>query len=129
MAERDDNHDITQGDVPALYSGNDPIGSFVEAVCVRPVMYTMDGTWAEVGAFLEGFYSGMGGHSSTKAGREGVERWMDFCHWALLRLTGRGHSEPYQLFQTLREKYPEEAVAFVRLAELCIEYRQSGRSL
>jgi hypothetical protein len=106
------------------YSPEQPSRSLIEAVCVRPRMYTIGGTLEEAGAFLQGFYSGMAAHNQNPAALKEAGRWSDFCTWAAERVEGATPGGWYQLFQALRRAYPEDVGAFVQLRTLYHEFRQ-----
>lgn len=99
--------------------------SFVEGVCRHPEMYTINGTLAEVGAFLEGFYSGMISHSQDKH-RYSAEAywWSDFCEWVTIQLFSKEKSWR-DLFKWLCETYPEQSDGFQKLIELYKLYLQA----
>jgi hypothetical protein len=91
---------------------------FVTGICKRPQMYTINGTLEEVGAFLEGFYSGMCAHSRDKIAIEAVRfYWFDFCDWATNYLFGQ-EKNWVDLFQALKQLSPDESVGFAKLIEL-----------
>ena len=52
--------------------------TFTEAVLLRPAMYTLNGTYAEVISFLEGYYSGM---ARGKPDVPPAVEWSDFENW------------------------------------------------
>ena len=56
--------------------------TFVESVLRRPTMYTFNGTFEEVTAFLEGYYSGLSlGIRPGSPGERKSEDWWEFVHW------------------------------------------------
>src|SRR5687768_1987574 len=56
--------------------------SFVEAVCFRPKMYTINGTFEEVVCFLHGFFTGMVAHNANQKVSAFTEReWFNFLQW------------------------------------------------
>ena len=57
--------------------------NFIEAVVLRPTMYTTKGSYEEVVAFLEGFYGGLG--KADPVCRP-VQEWLDFKSWIAGRL-------------------------------------------
>ena len=107
-----------------LFSSERPVSSLLEAVLVRPWMYTIGGTLEEVGAFLEGFYSGMAAHNRNPGAQAEAQRWFDFCIWAAAHIEGAAPGGWYHLFKALRQAYPEDAMAFARLAALYIAFRE-----
>ena len=106
-----------------LYIAEQPVMSLVEGVCVRPGMYTLNGTLEEAAAFLEGFYSGMASHNLSEGAVQEVTWWSEFCKWACEQL-GNSQSGWYGVFRSLRSKYSDDSDAFGRLAELCLRYRR-----
>jgi hypothetical protein len=97
-----------------VYSPEQPVREFAEAVFVRPNMYTIGGTLEEVGAFLEGFYSGMAAHSRDPVALGQARRWSDFCAWAAERIDGAELPGWFHVFRALRRAYPDDTAAFVR---------------
>jgi hypothetical protein len=75
--------------------------TFAEAVLLRPKMYTLDGSYGEVIAFLEGFFSGMAKHSGGIP--PPAKRWFAFRDWFAKQLVGP-HDEysSDRLFGTFR---------------------------
>lgn len=58
--------------------GNDPRDvSFIEAVFRRPKMYTIDGSFEEMVAFLEGYFSGLAKSQSPLR----LNAWGEFQVW------------------------------------------------
>jgi hypothetical protein len=107
-----------------LYSSENPVREFAEAVFVRPSMYTIGGTLEEVAAFLEGFYSGMIAHNRDRAAFNEAARWRDFCAWAAEQIGGAERPSWVHMFQALRRAYPDDTAGFLRLAELYIAFRR-----
>lgn len=56
---------------------------FTDAVLARPKMYTLNGSYQEVVAFLEGYYSGV---AKGRIGLSVVENWSVFREWLAKRL-------------------------------------------
>jgi hypothetical protein len=52
--------------------------TFTEAVLRRPAMYTLNGSFAEVACFLEGYYSGM---AKASFDVPPVVEWSAFLRW------------------------------------------------
>src|SRR5262249_51852198 len=104
--------------------------TFTEAVLARPFMYTIDGSFASVVAFLEGYYSGA---AKGNPGWEPVLEWVKFESWLSDELNvhdlhsgnafsrfGAGYSDDAQrvsefrrMYRVFRRKYsasPEQAL-------------------
>lgn len=107
-----------------FYTPEQPVMSLVEAVCVRPSMYTLNGTWEEAAAFLYGFHSGMAAHNRSKGAMRQVGWWNNFCDWACEQV-GSEQGGWYVLCQALRHIHSDNAAAFAHLAALCIQYWQA----
>jgi hypothetical protein len=86
--------------------------SFIEAVCRRPKMYTLDGTLAEVFCFLNGFYSSIANHNPP-ACETASHNWDGFLEWASARLAGCPTSNWADVAAALRRSYPEESVVLM----------------
>lgn len=95
---------------------------FIDAVIVRPSMYTINGTLEEVGAFLQGFHTALGAHNTRHEAQAEASHWFDFCRWACQTVTGK-QGEWYQLFKALRQKHPDYEYAFGQLALLHITFQ------
>lgn len=102
-----------------------PVGSFLEAVLVRPLMYTINGTLEEVGAFLEGFYSGMAAHNKNKSAQEEAQFWFDFCEWASTKISDSEVNNWHSLFKGLRQQVGDESDAFRNLLIFYKEFRET----
>lgn len=108
-----------------MYSSGRQARSLIEAVCLRPQMYTIGGTLEEVGAFLEGFYSGLTAHNRDKDAVEVAQEWFTFCKWANNHFNESSEETWYTLFVNLREKYSHDSDALNKLLLLFIEYTDS----
>jgi len=80
------------------------------AVFLRPKMYTVSGTYEEVVAFLQGYYSGM---AKANPHCPPVPIWFDFVEELRLEL---GVDSAYT-FETLRTSSSSSEEALVRLIE------------
>jgi hypothetical protein len=80
--------------------------NFVRAVIHRPRMYTLDGTFEELIAFLEGYYSGVAAVDSTSPR---VVAWMSFCGW-LTRSLGANSFNVFARFKSHYEGSPDLGV-------------------
>jgi hypothetical protein len=101
-----------------LYTAADlHVVTLVAAACRYPRIYTLDGTFQEVVAFLEGFYAAL---EWRRAAPDEVAEWKSVCEWLSGKLQ-RGPSERY--FEALRRAYPEDGAALAQLATLWSEYR------
>jgi len=107
-------------DVVPEYSGQI---SFVESVCLRPRMYTLDGTFAEVVCFLEGYHSG---HLIPgKPDRSPGEHWSSFCNWLRPKFAGDTAVGGWQAtFVALRRGCPDDGAALDQLIALYGRYRE-----
>lgn len=63
-------------------------------------------------------------HNRDPEASDKARRWSDFCAWAAKPLDGTESPVWFHLFQALRRAYPDDTAAFVRLAELYIEFRR-----
>lgn len=100
------------------------IVSFVEAVCRRPRMYTLNGSLAEVICFLTGFYSGMVTHRRYAPALRRVEReWHGFITWVVARLKLRATHDWADVAAALHQRGLDDAAALNYLADLNSEYR------
>jgi L-fucose isomerase-like protein len=87
-----------------------------EAVLLRPAMYTMNGTFAEVVAFLEGYFSGMA-HGNPNASP--VVEWSDFEQWLVDRMKVDGA----ELFRKIEQAHSEDCERLRALADLFARFR------
>lgn len=76
---------------------------FIEAVLARPKMYTVLGTYIEVVAYLEGYYSGISKHPS---GAQTALTWSLFRQWIAIKLGNPKSSE----LQVLYQKFGDESL-------------------
>jgi len=81
-------------------------------ICKRPKMYTMNGTFAEVIAFIDGYTSA----DSVKKSRM---EWHGFSSWLAKRLE---YSDAIVAAEYLRERYPSDDEAIDELAQRYAEY-------
>jgi hypothetical protein len=110
-----------------LESGSDTprqVRSLVEAVCVRPRMYTLGGTFEEIACFLQGFHSGSASHTPSPPPE--AEAWFEFCDWLHGRLLG-GPGPWWAALSTLRRAHQDDLQAFAALASLYIEFQHEWR--
>jgi hypothetical protein len=75
----------------------------IESVLSRPAMYTLSGTYGEVVAFLEGYFSGL---AKAKDDFSGKYTWTDFLEW----LTNELNSHEKPVVDTFKDKPSEEAL-------------------
>lgn len=107
-------------DFSDLYSEEEWSCSLIDAACVRPKMYTINGTLGEWAAFIQGYQSGMASH-----GRDGPHlQWYKFLDWALEQVTGSPNGQWRELAEALQQRYADDEQAFHEIAKLCIEYRR-----
>ena|SRR5437868_274954 len=84
--------------------------TLTEAVLLRPAMYTMNGTYAEVIAFLEGYYSGMA-HGNPNA--QPAVDWSDFEAW----LADRLEVDSTEAFRRIEQSYDDNCERIKALAD------------
>ena len=87
--------------------------SFPECVLLRPKMYTINGTFVEIAAFLTGYYSG----KAHSVHRLPVVEWSIFQCWLKGKLSEEfkgkiGHNPAFDHMDSL---YPEEVMAREKL--------------
>jgi len=90
---------------------------FTEAVLVRPKMYTLMGTYPEVIAFLEGYYSGL---AKGQSGMSEVVHWSSFRQWLAQKLEVSAENE----LEVLASSY--EAGALTAFDCLYQEFKTHG---
>ena len=78
---------------------------FTEAVVIRPKMYTLLGSYPEVIAFLEGYYSGL---SKGRSNAVIVENWYAFRQWLAEKLDA-SISDEFKVLVDKHEPTPLEA--------------------
>lgn len=90
--------------------------TFIEAVFLRPRMYTLGGSFAEVVSFCEGYASGPVPHMIGYA--EKADSWYPFCRWLIEQfLEGRGDGlRAY--FRSIRDDCVDDRAAIDRLLML-----------
>ena len=79
-----------------MTENNSPSVSFTEAVLLRPKMYTLDGTFNEVVAFLEGYYSGL---AKGNPYIPSVRQWVSFHDWFTKQLGVSPHERLFTAFK------------------------------
>ena len=84
--------------------------SFAGAVIRRPRMYTLDGTFEEVVAFLEGYYSGL---AKADPRTTQVSEWYAFQQWLSKKL----NISPSELWPHFRQLNEDGQMPLERLAE------------
>jgi hypothetical protein len=84
--------------------------TFTEAVLRRPSMYTVNGTFAEVACFLEGYYSG-----TAKANYDvpPVVEWSAFRRW----LADRFGVDSSVSFKSIQQSYNDDCERLKALAD------------
>jgi hypothetical protein len=97
------------------------VANLAKAIFHRPKMYTINGTLEEVGAFLEGYYSGM---AKCQGALKEVEIWTGFLNWLSKRLSVESNGY-HQLFSALRQSYPDDEEVFSKLQVWYREYWES----
>ncbi len=106
-----------------LYAPDEPLGSLPESMCARPKMYTTNGTLEEAGAFLDGFYSGMGSHNRSEGAQREVMAWAGFLRWASEQL-GIRWGDWCAICHHLRLTFVNDDDGFEKLATLLVHYRR-----
>lgn len=76
---------------------------FIESVLIRPKMYTISGTYGEVVAFLEGYYSGL---AKNNPDSPEVVQWSIYRDWLSQEL---GQSSVVQLV-VLHNKFGDKSL-------------------
>jgi hypothetical protein len=91
----------------------------VEAICKRPQMYTMHGTFGEALALLDGFAYG------AKLGFRGRSSsyFVYFGMWLQMKFASTGDSYSWDDFLSA---YPDDATALKEFARLYREYEDEG---
>lgn len=89
----------------------------IEAVCKRPLMYTLNGTFGEVLALLDGYAYG------AKLGNQARSSsyFYPYAKWLHTRL---GFPEDVPLWESFIAAYPDEATAMNEFARLWREYEK-----
>lgn len=85
----------------------------VEAVCRRPQMYTVSGTFGEAVSFLDGF--GLG--SNLETGTHSI--WTPFCRWLA---DSRGNPSGLVTMVEFRTWYENDETALRELSRLYREF-------
>jgi hypothetical protein len=95
---------------------NIEFADIVEALCKRPAMYTMNGTFAEIVAHLDGYAKG----AEVKDGFSHYS-WTPFLQWLAVKFdySKKTWPLPWQLFL---DSYPDEETALKELARFYREY-------
>lgn len=83
-------------------NGNPRDVSFIEAVFRRPKMYTIDGSFEELIAFLEGYYSGMAKNQNAMP----LNVWGEFQTW----LSTRHNIQSSEIFKSIRDEHCDDRV-------------------
>ena len=92
----------------------------VDAFCKRPAMYTMNGTFAEIVAFLDGYATGAEVNEDLYH-----YRWNAFLKWLAIKFdySPKTFPLPWKVFLA---SYPAEETALKELARFYREYAGSG---
>ena len=101
------------------------LADFTESVFYRPGMYTINGTLEEVGAFLEGYYSGAAKCFQSAGAQQEVNRWVEFCRWLGEKIGGVQAPSWHNVFKALRVLHPNDAEAFEKLRTWYPEFLES----
>lgn len=109
---------MDKGEEKRLYTAPDlQVLTLVATVCRSPEIFTLDGTFPEVVAFLAGYYIAL---EWRRAAPDDVAEWKGFGEWLSERFQ-RGPCEPH--FGALRRACPNDEAALEQLAALWSEYR------
>jgi hypothetical protein len=84
------------------------------SVCKRPRMYTLEGSFTEVCAYLTGYEAGLKQYQSE---RNSV--WYGFGNWILKKFRQPSN---YVFWSVLRRKYPDDQMALEQLPILYSDY-------
>jgi hypothetical protein len=87
----------------------------VEVLCKYPQMYTMNGTFVEIVAYLEGY-------TTADSKRNSRQDLNGFTKWLSARL---GYSNHIVASKYLRDMYPDDAEALTEFSRLYREYADS----
>ncbi|HRW06410.1 MAG TPA: hypothetical protein P5121_15005 [Caldilineaceae bacterium] len=82
---------------------------FTKAVLSRPKMYTMNGSFGEVVAFLQGYYSGLA--KSPEGLDYTTKYWSSFEYWLAHQIGG---TEKTTAFRVLLNHYQDDALEELR---------------
>ena len=99
-----------------IMADNSETISVVETILLRPKMYTLSGTFGEVVAFLEGYYSGM---TQSSANAASAPDWEAFRAW----LAERSGIEATGGFLTFQQTNAQAVVK--QLSEWLAEFQES----
>jgi hypothetical protein len=88
----------------------------VDAFCKRPAMYTMNGTFAEVVAYLDGYAQGAEVKDVIYH-----YRWNAFLKWLAVKFDYSKKTWPLP-WQVFLDSYPDEETALKELARFYREY-------
>ncbi len=84
----------------------------VASVLVRPQMYTVTGSLAEVFCFLHGFFDGQTHHARDRRAMEQAQRqWYGFLSWVQPRLRQPTSDGWHEIYSALHQQYPSDADA------------------
>ncbi len=92
---------------------------FVASVLVRPAMYTITGSLAEVFCFLHGFFDGQTRHARDQRVLEQAYRqWFGFLVWLQPRLGQLPSDGWHEIYSALHQQYPsdDEALGYLQTA-------------
>jgi hypothetical protein len=90
----------------------------IDALCKYPQMYTMNGTFGEVLAFLDGYANGKSLGNPARSSSY-------FCGFAKWIHTRGGYPERGPTWEHFINDYPDEATALREFARLYLEYETS----
>jgi hypothetical protein len=91
--------------------------NLLEAVLIRPKMYTLGGTFEEVVAFLEGYYSGM---SKGNLYAIPVLEWASFRTW----LSEKVASNTSEVFARFRDLHADGPAALEGMRNCLSDFRE-----
>jgi hypothetical protein len=102
---------------PDKYTGDVKLVTFFEAIAHRPGLYTLNGTFEEILAYIWG--------TRHPVDASDIELWQSFQEWLL---TDSGLSGPLALKQ-FRERFTDDESAKKVLLEKMVEFRELQSTL
>jgi hypothetical protein len=101
--------------------------SFVECICARPTMYTLSGTFAEVLAYLWGYYEGPRDRAGTWHVEDG-KAWHEFCAWLQKRHPAGTFFPGSTVWEIFRAGTKDDREAIARLLQSYCDYRDQDEA-
>lgn len=94
---------------------------FTKSVLSRPKMYTLEGSFTEVVAFLQGYYSGLA--KSPEGLDYTTKYWASFEYWLAHEVDISGKTTPYRV---LLDQYQDNALEV--LVQYYLRFREGDNS-